>query len=509
MKHVAAAVMLALVLASCSSNGSKQATNTTAAAPAAKYVPGPCPKTPVPVQALANARCGVLTVPENRTKDNGRTIALAVATVPSKSPTPAPDPVVHLAGGPGSDGILFADTVIGADANKDRDVIFMSPRGGATSNPSFVCPELDKFDESVLGLVYDAPSTGQAQVEAAKQCRDRIVSENRGVDLSAYDTTEAANDLADLKKALNIKEWNVFGHSYGTDLAQTFVRLHPEGVRTLLLDGVVPPAVAGPVAWVWQTAAEGFNAMFQACAQQAPCAARYPNLGQKFNDLVNQLEASPVRTTVTTDDGRTFQVVIDGGVLANWMILGMHHPQDVPSWLDQLAHGQPQNIAKQWVGRKAIFEDAAGTFSQGFGYSVMCSEWTPYVAPDTDLPGAKKAFPSFPDSVLAQGPQLPFLRDTCKTWNVTKAPSSIRDELHTNIRTLVMSGTFDAQTGAQWGDLVASKLSNVVNLKFPGVAHGPFVKPCGSQIMTSFWDTPNSPDTSCLPSVQPPPFVIG
>ncbi|MCY0961115.1 hypothetical protein [Streptomyces sp. H27-H5] len=32
----------------------------------ARYEPGPCPKTPEPVEELEGARCGTLTVPENR-----------------------------------------------------------------------------------------------------------------------------------------------------------------------------------------------------------------------------------------------------------------------------------------------------------------------------------------------------------------------------------------------------------------------------------------------------------
>jgi hypothetical protein len=51
-------------------------------------------------QVLATARCGDLTVPENRNDPGGRTISLAVAIVPAQSPTPAPDPIVHMTGGP-------------------------------------------------------------------------------------------------------------------------------------------------------------------------------------------------------------------------------------------------------------------------------------------------------------------------------------------------------------------------------------------------------------------------
>src|SRR3954468_14012443 len=103
MKRVALVFIVALVAASCSSDGDDQKR---AAAPA-RFEPGPCPKIPEPAPALATARCGFLVVPENRTKDNGRTIRVAVATIPAVSRTPAPDPVVYMAGGPGVPPIRF------------------------------------------------------------------------------------------------------------------------------------------------------------------------------------------------------------------------------------------------------------------------------------------------------------------------------------------------------------------------------------------------------------------
>ena len=72
-----------------------------AAAPvagAADFVPGACPTDP-PNPALDDASCGSLVVPENRTDPDSRNIRLAVAILPAESPTPAPDPIVHMAGG--------------------------------------------------------------------------------------------------------------------------------------------------------------------------------------------------------------------------------------------------------------------------------------------------------------------------------------------------------------------------------------------------------------------------
>ena len=65
-----------------------------------RFEPAPCPKLQG-AEALADASCGYLVVPEDRSRPNGRTIRLMVAKFPARSPEKRADPVVYLAGGPG------------------------------------------------------------------------------------------------------------------------------------------------------------------------------------------------------------------------------------------------------------------------------------------------------------------------------------------------------------------------------------------------------------------------
>ena len=69
------------------------------------YAEAPCPNPIYPGIVLGpEFTCGYLTVPENRSKSDGRTIRLAVATRRATAPTPKPDPIVFLTGGPGAVG---------------------------------------------------------------------------------------------------------------------------------------------------------------------------------------------------------------------------------------------------------------------------------------------------------------------------------------------------------------------------------------------------------------------
>lgn len=465
------------------------------------FVPGPCPPT---LPRGVKADCGHLVVPENRTRLDGRRLRLAVAIVPSLSPTPHGDPIVFLPGGPGQDAISDLSQITESGLNRDRDLVVMSQRGTLSSPPALTCPEIDRFYQQRIGLLYDAPSTGRLYVRAVSTCRDRLAAE--GVDLAAYNSSESAADLADLRTALGIREWNVFSHSYGTELALTYMRRYPRGIRSVAIDGVVPPSVATP-GWTWSSVKESFDNITGECAAQPACRTRYPELAAVFTGLVSQLEAHPVTTQVTVPGAGPVTVVLDGGALVNWLVRASHTPAEFPQAVDELAHGNPQLVAEQWASTR--LPGSEGVFAHGLSLSVWCSEWVPFETAREQLTAGLRAFPTFPTSVLAQPPQLAFLRQACQAWDVPAADPSIREVTHSAIPTLAISGSFDAQTGAVWGRYAALTLRNSTVVTLAGVAHGVFFEPCGSHVITTFYDHPEDPDTRCVAAVRPPPFIIG
>ncbi|MGW2522356.1 alpha/beta fold hydrolase [Streptomyces sp. NPDC001617] len=474
----------------------------------AHFAPGPCPRTADPIPALKQAHCGTLTVPEKRSRagHKGRKITLAVAIIPAATRGPAPDPIVWLAGGPGDDAVSEIPLALAGGLNHDRDVIFMSQRGTYSADPQLTCPNVDEFNARALDLVFGAPSTGRLHVQETRKCREQLV--NRGADLSAYNGTESSADYDGLRRALGIRQWNVFGISYGTDLALQYLRLHPEGIRSVGIDGVLPPSLAGG-AVTWKAAREGFDGIFRACREQAACNARYPHLEATFERLVSELEARPVTTSVTVPGHtRPVKVVLDGGVLVNWLTSASHLAAGVPRSIDELAHGNPQRIAEQWAGGK-LSPQAIGRVSHGLAFGVFCSEWTPYESEADVLRAGRRLFPSFPRSVLANAPQLAWMHPDCRAWDVPAAPPSIREVTRSDIPTLALSGGFDAQTAPSNGPYAARTLSRSTAVTIPYVAHVVFAdSTCAQTITRSFFDTPTKPNTGCLAGLRPPAFEI-
>ena len=139
---------------------------------------------------------------------------------------------------------------------------------------------------------------------------------------------------------------------------------------------------------------------------------------------------------------------------------------------------------------------------------MFCSEWIPFQPQSQILADGVKAFPSYPATVLAQTPQLPFTSEDCAVWDVPAAPASIRDVTTSSIPTLVINGGFDAKTSPMWATYVAKTLPNSTTLIIPGIGH--FVvaqSPCAQAVARAFLADPTTkPDTSCAAKVTIPPF---
>ncbi|MFF8264413.1 alpha/beta fold hydrolase [Streptomyces virginiae] len=471
-----------------------------------RFVPGPCPKPPEPIEALGNARCGHLEVPENRSRPGGRTIRLAVAVIPALHPAkPAQVPVVFMAGGPGADTFDDIPFLVDSGLNKDRDLIVMAQRGNLYDQPNLACPEVDRFNEQAVGLGYDSDQAEQLMLKAVKDCRGRLTAQ--GVDLSAYNTTKNAADFADLRTALKLRQWNVYGYSYGSNLALTYLRLHPEGIRALAIDSITPPQHV-TLPWTWASTAEGIDNIIEACAAQPACKDRYPVFRQTLTEQVRRLEARPLTLNVEPPGGgEPVTVVLDGGALLNLIVAFSPRPEDLPAALDELAGGNPERFAK---ARAAGSVQKTGEFAHGLTQSVVCGEWAPGFSETDVLNAGRKVYPEWPDTVLAQVPQLPFQYPACRTWDVADRAAAQRVPTVSSVPALVVSGTFDVKTGASWAKDVARNLSRSTSVLVPGIGHWVVPQsPCAQSVLASFFARPTAPpDTSCVDDVEPKPFTI-
>ena len=156
-----------------------------------------------------NPRCGYLVVPEDRSQPDGRTIRLHVAIFESTSPNPAPDPVIHLIGGPGGSALNNVRPILmkgGTEILEQRDYILFDQRGTQYSDPFLYCLPYDEY-------LWDAREQAMSLAEynaGALPILDACLEEwrSQGISLAAYNSVENAADVNDLRLALGYDQVN-------------------------------------------------------------------------------------------------------------------------------------------------------------------------------------------------------------------------------------------------------------------------------------------------------------
>jgi pimeloyl-ACP methyl ester carboxylesterase len=476
-----------------------------------RFEPAPCPELPG-TEELAKASCGYLVVLEDRSRPTGRTIRLMVAKYPASLPEKRPDPVVYLAGGPGDIAPLEINGFVAAGFIRDRDIYVVSQRGTMFSEPALTCAAADDFARELLGLRFYSEATKRAHLAATEACHRELAA--TGADLSAYNSTESAADFTDLRKVFGYDRWNVYGNSYGSYLAQTLMRDHPEGIRSVVLDSVLPTTYNVSANW-WNTRA-GFDNLFQACAAERACNAAHPHLEETFTGLVNKLEAEPLTATVrdpaTGEDGK---VVLDGGALVDWLRnqnYAVPTLRAAPNRIDGLAAGHPdaiEAIALDRASRAPPPGPDVPALGYGLAFGVSCRESYPFATPEDLVAAGREAFPHYPASIQDEGVGgWAYFNEDCRdVWKVPAAPAAMHQPVASSIPTLLISGSFDTLTSLAGAKAAAAKLSNATIISIPGIGHSVSPQsPCAQAVVVSFLANPTVPDTSCVGPLKPSNF---
>ena len=492
----------------------------------AHFDPAPCPKPnlpgsqPDPLDSDPAYSCGYLPVPVDHAHPAGPKLKIAVARVKAVSPNPKPDPIVYLTGGPGVSGLIRAPGVVAKRVNADRDVIFVDQRSTLHADPFLNCPEIDTFNVASLGLAPTAASTQTAQLATTDACHARL--RGSGYNLAAFDTAQNAADIADLRIALGIKEWNIYGVSYGSDLALTILRDHPTGVRSVVVDGVVPPQSV-ILNEFWPDAAAGYETLIKACEAQPACNAAYPKLRQELIDAVNTLDRNPLTVTVPAADAisvlaplavsadNTVKVVFDGYQMANLLVqlsFGGKNLVYMPAIVHGLAHGDGTLAAT--LLQQVVTGTPAGSTGYPLLWGVFCREQMAFTSPAALLKAAQRALPGFPTSTLRLPPQIMQPDRDCKIWNVGKAGPEIHEMTKSAVPVLLLSGTFDLITAPREARIAARGLSNAHIVDIPGVGHNTVSNSaCAAQVMIDFLNNPGpNSNTACVDSIVIPPFRV-
>ncbi len=435
------------------------------------------------------ARCGTLRVPLDREHPKEGSVDLKVAVVPALNRRSTAAPLFLLAGGPGQSAmqVYVALSTAFARINRTHAVVLLDQRGTGYSNQqSCVYPE--DWQEPADPM----PALRKATLD----CLAKLGSQVR-----FYTTSTAVRDLDDVRAALGFDQIDLYGGSYGTRVAEQYMRRYPAHVHAVILDGVVYPQQAIG-AETPEDAERSLNLIIARCLKSPDCAAAYPQLQDELKALLSQF--GPQKVMVTIDDpnsGLPLEIEFNRRILNSALRLLSYSSMQaslLPALIHEAAHGKLRPLAAQSVMN---VRQIADQLANGMQYSVICSEDEPLFA-GVDRAAIAKTY---------QGTDMmDALQVICGLWPRGPVDADLHAPLHSDIPTLLLSGEADPVTPPVDAERAASGLTRHRHLILKGEGHGQLPTGCMPNVAADFLDNPAPAhlDAGCLDRHTPEPFFL-
>ncbi|GAB4217261.1 MAG: alpha/beta fold hydrolase [Roseiflexaceae bacterium] len=466
--------LMGVLLAGCASREGGRAEPSVALVPCQLSAPG------VP-QRLA-AECATVQVFEDRAAASGRTIDLRVAVVPAVSRSAAPDPLFFLTGGPGQAAtesyVLLAPAF--AAINQERDIVLVDQRGTGQSQP------------------LDCPADEQTDPRAAVEACLRLLD----ADPRLFTTSIAMDDLDQVRAALGYEQINLYGVSYGTRAALTYLQRHGQRVRSVILDGVVPQDQPLGL-YVSRDAQRALDLTLARCEAEPDCRAAFPELRSDLAALLDRLERdAPTVRIADPVSAKPVEVELTREVAAQTIRLLSYAPETVallPLLIHSAAGGDLAPLAAQ---ARIVGDSLVDSISAGMNLSVLCAEDTPFIDPAA-------AAQAGAGSYLGNAP-LDQQLAACAVWPRAEVPPDFKRPVASDVPVLLLSGEADPVTPPANAEQTARTLPNSLSLVAPGMGHNVIARGCIPRLASRFIDqaSPRDLQTDCLKEIAPLPFFI-
>ncbi len=427
------------------------------------------------------ARCGVVAVPEDPAVPGGRTVALNVVIAPALQKNPGVPPLFHLEGGPGVVATNAAEFYLGPGRQYRRsgDVVLFDQRGTGGSNP-LRCPAIEQR----------SPLEDEYIVSDVLACRDSLTAK---ASLADYSTSRAAEDIESVRRALGYEKINLWALSYGTRLAQEYMKRFPDRVRRGVMVGFVPLDYRAPLFHA-MNAQRDLDLLFYKCQADELCGRKYPHLRSEWAGVLQTLERSPVEVR---SGGTTFTIRRGPFAEAIRTSLGSAAGErELPAIIHQAAGGDFSEFLRH------IPRDRSH-FAEGLYLTIACSEGASRIRADD----------------LGRWTSGTFLGDyrvrnelaACATWPTYPTPAEFYEAPTMSPPLLVLSGEMDNVVAPDWAYRFCSGLPDCRYVAIPDFGHGPFDLDawsdggCFDTIAATFLDR-GVVDVSCLKRMRPPGF---
>ncbi len=451
-------------------------------------------------EVSGKALCGRYEVFEDRASQKGRKISMRIVVLPATGKERAPDPLVYIAGGPGSSSVDDASDIaqLFSKVREHRDLLFVDQRGTGDSNP-LNCEFFNASDpQSYFGYFFP--------LERVRKCREQLEPK---ADLKLYTTTIAADDLDEVRAVLGYEQLNLFGASYGTRAALVYLRQHPKHVRSVTLMGVAPTNQFMP-RYFAQDTDRALKGVLAECAADEKCNQTFPNLKSEADSVLQRLLKGPVEVVVTHRgvDGKTphkATVSLSRDLAAEAFRYMLYNPvaaSEVPLYIHLAAQGDFGPLADAALRYR---QRIVASGSNGLYLSITCAEDLPWIKPGEGERLAANTF--LGDYRLRQQ------REACEFWPRATIPPDYSEPVSSSAPVLILTGEWDPVTPPSNGTGAARHLTNSLHVVVPHGAHG-FGGlegiDCLESLNTDFIErgTVKGLDTNCVKSIRRRGFAL-
>lgn len=438
------------------------------------------------------AECALFEVPEDYSNPEGTKIELYIARFKSKNDKDRGDAMTLLAGGPGQGAVdAFAPSIrLLNKINTDQDIYLIDQRGTGDSN-QMQCQE----NNDLLGADFDPEEI----IQYTKECLEQLPG-----DAQFYTTSVAMRDLDNVRLALGLEQWNIYGGSYGTRTALHYLRQYPDSTRTVIIDAVVPPTKSlGPeIALESQRA---LDELLSRCAEDEDCHAAFPNLSEEVNSLMAELKTES--RTVSIENiatGKLEEMEFTHAHLAVGIRLALYSPYTL-STLPTMLHEAAANDHYGPIARQSIsmMRRMGDMLSIGMHNSVVCTEDVPFFDNENIDRSALEATYMGVENV-------DMLQTMCSVWPTGPIDEDFKTPVVSDKPVLILSGTADPITPPSYGEQAAESLSNSLHIILKGQGHIQLNTGCMPTIVAKFVEAASVEglEATCLDKLKPDPFFI-
>ncbi|MGI2133283.1 alpha/beta hydrolase [Shewanella baltica] len=404
--------------------------------------------------------CGFVTVPENPNKPDGKQIQVHYVVLPAVKNVNHEEALLAIAGGPGQSAI---DNAAGFDAmlskvRQQRDILLIDQRGTGRSN-LLTC---DEGAQSPLSFDDDNADT----LAETQKCLAKI-----DADVTQYGSLNAIKDFEAVRQHLGYKKLHIYGISYGTRMAQLYMRLYPAHLATVTLDGIVP--MQQSVLEIGASIDRGFDLLFKDCQETAACHAQFPELKAEFDQVAASLAKAPVMENVYDPvTGEKTMLTMTRGKFYGSIRMALYQA-NVRALVPHAIHQAAKHNFQPILGLYSLTIDNAG-MAMGMHASVVCGEDMHRITPAM----REQAQHSFMGKTMLEG-----LEATCEVWKVPAVDDSFSEPISSDIPTLLLSGEIDPATPPSWGELAMEKLTNAKHFVAPYATHGVAYQSCANNLI--------------------------